>query len=87
MLREIGLPQTELPAALLFFNVGVEIGQLLFVLALLAGYFLLRPLLARSSGRARERGVYWSRLAAPVSYAVGSIASYWLIGRVAVFWA
>ena len=30
VLREIGLPQTELPAALLFFNVGVEIGQVIF---------------------------------------------------------
>ena len=37
VLRDIGLPQTELPTALLFFNVGVEIGQILFVLALLGG--------------------------------------------------
>lgn len=86
VLREIGLPQTELPAALLFFNVGVEIGQLLFVLGLLIGYSLLNPVLAHLSGRAREREVHWSGLAAPVSYAVGSIASYWLIDRVAVFW-
>ena len=40
VLREIGLPQTELPAALLFFNVGVEIGQIVFVLGL-AGLFIL----------------------------------------------
>jgi hydrogenase/urease accessory protein HupE len=36
VLRDIGLPQTELPTALLFFNVGVEIGQILFVAVLLA---------------------------------------------------
>lgn len=87
VLREIGLPQTELPAALLFFNVGVEIGQVLFVLGLLVGYNLLRPMLAYFRGRARERQVHWSRLAAPASYAVGSIASYWLIDRVMIFWA
>jgi hydrogenase/urease accessory protein HupE len=43
VLRDIGLPQTELPTALLFFNVGVEIGQLLFIGVLLAGFFVLRP--------------------------------------------
>ena len=34
-LREVGLPQTAIPVALLFFNVGVEIGQLLFIAAIL----------------------------------------------------
>ena len=34
-LSEIGLPKSEIPLALLFFNVGVEVGQLLFVLACL----------------------------------------------------
>jgi len=34
-LGEIGLPQTEIPAALLFFNVGVEVGQIIFVSAVL----------------------------------------------------
>ncbi len=33
VLGETGLPQTEIPAALLFFNVGVELGQIAFVLA------------------------------------------------------
>ena len=42
VLREVGLPQTELPIALLFFNVGVEIGQVLFVLGVLAGGGLAR---------------------------------------------
>ena len=45
VLRDVGLPQTELPTALLFFNIGVEIGQILFVLALLA----------TGAGRALER--------------------------------
>ena len=34
-LSEIGLPQGDIPLALLFFNVGVEVGQLLFIAAVL----------------------------------------------------
>ena len=74
VLRGIGLPQTELPTALLFFNIGVEIGQILFVLGLVAAYFLIRPLPRRD-------------LRVPASYVIGSIASYWMIDRVVGFWA
>lgn len=87
VLRDIGLPQTELPTALLFFNVGVEIGQILFVLALLVGFYLLRPALARLLQSARDHEVHWSSLTAPASYAIGSIASFWMFERVAGFWA
>ncbi len=86
VLRDIGLPQTELPTALLFFNVGVEIGQLLFVLALVAAYFSLRLVavgLLRSNNNAV---VHWSYLVTPASYLIGSFASYWMIDRVAGFW-
>lgn len=86
VLRDIGLPQTELPTALLFFNVGVEIGQILFVLALLIGFFVLRPALKRLLLSARDHEVHWSSLTAPASYAIGSIASFWLIDRVSGFW-
>ena len=82
VLREVGLPQTELPIALLFFNVGVEIGQILFVLALLAGYALMRI------------GARWTaagtlsvaRLDVPTSYVIGAFASLWMIERVVGFW-
>ena len=71
-LSEIGLPQGEIPVALLFFNVGVEIGQLLFVLA----FVLLRQALARLE-------FHWPRAARlmPV-YLVGVVASYWLLQRI-----
>jgi hypothetical protein len=39
VLSEIGLPQTEIPVALLFFNVGVEIGQIMFIVAAVAVFF------------------------------------------------
>ncbi len=87
VLRDIGLPQTELPTALLFFNLGVEIGQVLFVFALLLGFHVLRPALLQLLYSARDHEVHWSSLTAPASYIVGSIASYWVIDRVASFWA
>lgn len=66
-LAQIGLPQDDIPAALLMFNVGVEIGQLLFVALLLAAIALLRRL--RSA---------WPRwLAAMPVYAIGGVAACW----------
>ena len=86
VLRDIGLPQTELPTALLFFNVGVEIGQILFVLALVAAFLVLRPALVRLLRSARDSDVHWSSLTVPASYLIGAVASMWMIERVAGFW-
>jgi len=83
VLREVGLPATELPIALLFFNIGVEIGQILFVAALFAGFGLLRFLMRRSTD---ENGRYALRLAVPASYVIGTVASFWMIERVVGFW-
>lgn len=75
-LAEIGLPQDNIPLALLFFNVGVEIGQLTFVAALLV--------LARFVQRLGMPEQL--RQAAIVNcYAIGGLASYWLIDRIAAF--
>jgi hydrogenase/urease accessory protein HupE len=87
VLRDIGLPQTELPAALLFFNVGVEIGQILFVLALLLGFFVLRAGYLRVSQVSEAGELHWSTLTTPASFVIGSLASYWMIVRIAGFWA
>lgn len=86
VLRDIGLPQTELPTALLFFNIGVEIGQILFVLTLLVAFFLVRPLLMQLLRSGSEDAVHWSSLTIPTSYVIGSIASYWMLDRVSGFW-
>jgi hypothetical protein len=86
VLRDIGLPQTELPTALLFFNVGVEIGQILFVMALLIGFVALRPALGRALRAEPGGSVHWSSLTTPASYVIGTLASYWLIERLAGFW-
>jgi hypothetical protein len=60
-----------LPAALLFFNVGVEIGQLAFVLLVLALIWAHRRLNAVLPP--------WGDLFP--AYAIGSVAMFWFIGR------
>jgi hypothetical protein len=74
-LSETGLPEGHIPLALLFFNVGVEIGQLLFIAATLCFFALLQ--------RFRATWPRWANLAAP--YAIGSVAMLWVIERVAAF--
>jgi len=86
VLRDIGLPQTELPVALLFFNIGVEIGQVLFVLLLLVGFFVLRAAYLRVSQATEAGELHWSGLTTPASFVIGSVASYWMIARIAGFW-
>ena len=86
VLSEIGLPQTEIPAALLFFNVGVEVGQVLFVALLLSLVAVLAALgvIERTDGIGEE-GIIPLRLARPVAYLAGPLAAYWMIERVAGF--
>jgi len=69
-LKEIGLPQNHLMVALLTFNVGVELGQLLVVAA---AYVLHRALAAVPSAALAR---------APALYAIGAVAAYWSIGRI-----
>ncbi len=68
-LREVGLPANEIPIALFSFNVGIEIGQLAFVLTLA----LLAPL-------ARHLPIPMPKRAAV--YVMGSMAAFWMIQRV-----
>lgn len=79
-LSEIGLPQTQRALALLTFNLGVELGQLLFVAACLTGFYLWRLSAPRLPPAART--VPWNRW---ISYGVGSLASFWLFDRLAGF--
>lgn len=74
-LEEVGLPANAIPLALLMFNVGVEAGQLLFVSALV----LVAMILGRLSNLSLP---LVSRV---VSYAIGSVAAFWTIERVAAF--
>jgi len=72
-LSEVGLPQTDIPLALLLFNGGVEIGQLVFVGAFFAlGWLIYRVV---------ETLPTW--LTPATTYGIGSVSSYWLVERVA----
>ena len=73
-LAQLGLPKGEIPLALLLFNVGVEIGQLAFVLLIL--------LLERAF---RLLQIHWPLLIARLpGYVVGSLGAFWTIQRVAI---
>ena len=72
-LKEIGLPQQHLAVALLTFNVGVELGQLLVVAIAFAIYQALSRQPQLGATRARR----------PALYAIGSVAAYWSIARIA----
>jgi hydrogenase/urease accessory protein HupE len=78
-LSQVGLPEGDIPLALFTFNVGVELGQLAFVLVVLA---LARPLalLVRRAGTARER------LELAPAYLIGALAAFWCLERVVGFW-
>ena len=71
-LREIGLPEGEVPAALLAFNLGVEAGQLLVIAVVL----LLRTAILRLAPKAEAPALKFT------TYAIGITAAYWLVDRV-----
>jgi hydrogenase/urease accessory protein HupE len=73
-LAQIGLPSREIPMALLAFNLGIEIGQILLVIALLGiGAAWRRMPLAQFPPRSLAQ-------LAPV-YAIGTLATYWTLER------
>lgn len=74
-LSEIGLPPHAIPTALLFFNVGVEAGQLLFIAAALTAFGMLRLLRLPV-----PEGFRWIP-----PYAIGSAAMFWVFERAAGF--
>jgi len=85
-LAEVGLPHHAIPVALLFFNVGVEIGQLVFVATVLS----LTWLLGRAASRLWEAAVVkraFDRLDVTAAYGIGAVAAYWLIQRTTAFFS
>jgi hydrogenase/urease accessory protein HupE len=76
-LTEIGLPQGDIPLALFAFNVGVEIGQLIFVAAVLGLLACIRRI---DFPLAVERHAL-----SIATYAIGTMAAFWFIERLAGF--
>jgi len=73
-LSTVGMPKAEIPLALLAFNIGVELGQLAFVLLMLLSYRALRVL--------QFRWPRWVEFAP--GYAIGSLGAFWTIQRAAM---
>lgn len=76
-LAEVGLPQKAIPVALLMFNVGVEIGQLIFVACMLG----LGALLFRVPVKLPQ----WARTLP--AYGIGTVAMFWVVERIGAFWS
>jgi hypothetical protein len=78
VLNEIGLPQTEMVTGLLFFNLGVEAGQIIFAALVMAA-------LAAVAAMIRHDSVLEAKLQKGLGYAVGILAAFWVFERVASF--
>ena len=70
-LAEVGLPPAEVPLALLFFNIGIEFGQLAFIAAAMAAWRIIKPVRAARANALRPIPVY----------ALGSLSALWCIER------
>lgn len=75
-LAEVGLPEHAIPFALVFFNIGVELGQLVFVGVVLLSAWLIH----------RFRQFPVRRIEMLATYLIGGIAAYWTMERVVGFW-
>lgn len=74
-LAEIGIPEHEVPLALLMFNVGVETGQLLFIASILMIIALIRRLPVKVPESSLQT----------IPYVIGAVAAFWTIERVVSF--
>jgi hypothetical protein len=74
-LSDAGLPDGHIPTALLFFSLGVEAGHFLFIASVLSLVALAR--------RVKVPEPQWAQLVPP--YAIGSMAMFWVIQRIAAF--
>ncbi len=87
-LNEIGLPQNAIPLALAFFNIGVEVGQLLFIAAVFGLFWGVRFIGERTA--ATPLLTTWdvaSSVARPSAYVIGTLAAFWLFQRTYGFWS
>jgi hydrogenase/urease accessory protein HupE len=81
-LKEIGLPDTDIPLALLSFNLGVELGQLVFVSVVLAIGLALAFVAPKLRRLLISPG---TRTSVTTAYGIGGIAAFWFVERVTGF--
>jgi hydrogenase/urease accessory protein HupE len=75
-LAEVGLPQQAIPLALVFFNVGVELGQLLFVATVILIGWALHKI---------RKQIILERAETITVYIIGGLSSFWLFERISAF--
>jgi len=75
-LAEIGLPQQAITLALVFFNIGVELGQLMFVATIVFIVVMLQRL---------SYPALLNKLQTAIVYMIGGVSSFWLIERTLSF--
>jgi hypothetical protein len=75
-LAEIGLPQNNIPLALLFFNIGIEIGQIAFLLLVISAWWLINHAVIM-----RQVTVNRERLMPIPVYVLGGLSAMWCIER------
>jgi len=86
-LHQVGLPHGSIPLALLSFNAGVELGQLIFVLGVVALRHVVRRLLGSARAAGAGATTAGARAEIAVAYAIGAVAMYWVIERTSAFWS
>ena len=75
-LAEVGLPQQAIPLALIFFNIGVELGQILFVVTVILIGWLIHKI-------NQPKLLSWGETAA--IYSIGGLSAFWLFERIYAF--
>lgn len=86
VLGDVGLPQTQLLTGLLFFNVGVEVGQLVFLGLIGLLVLTVRAMIRNYMAGSPEGAVFdMNRLRILAAYAVGLVSTWWLIARINQF--
>jgi hydrogenase/urease accessory protein HupE len=77
-LSETGLPHGDIPLALFTFNIGVELGQLAFIGVVLGALNIAKRIALPS--------IVVKHALPAATYAIGALATFWFIDRVAAFW-
>jgi len=75
-LAEIGLPQQAITLALIFFNIGVELGQLMFVAVVVFVGWMLQRL---------KHPNLLQKTETVVVYAIGGLSAFWVLERLTSF--
>ena len=75
VLATIGLPQNEIPLSLFAFNLGIELGQLLFVIFMISILFFIKKI----------NLFHQNTIHKTIAYFIGITASFWLIERIILF--